>query len=136
MALPARLITQKLRGMMGRPARRVAQACSTQRTANISAPRNPTSFHGVTTMPKTMPITSLITELSLVLAYQQPRLETAPQPHHARDIDDAHPQPVQHPVLRRAACARAMTDRHGNHARTMALEQRRQETVHVIETRQ
>ena len=40
------------RNRSGGPRACVAQACTTQRPANISAPRKPTSFHGVTTTPK------------------------------------------------------------------------------------
>src|SRR4029079_17694529 len=101
MALPARLMIQKLRGMVGRPARFVARACTSQRPANIRAPRKPTSFHGVTTIPKTTPITSLI--MGLVLAHQQAGFEPRTQPHHAHDVDDPHPQAVQHSIFRRAA---------------------------------
>src|SRR5690349_20988574 len=136
MALPARLMIQKLRGMVGRPARFVARACTSQRPANIRAPMKPTSFHGVTTMPKKVPITSRIMGPPSILSHQQAGLVSATKPHNARDVDDSQPQAVQHSIFRRAARARPMAHRNGDHARALALEQRRQESVHVIETRQ
>src|SRR4029079_9397244 len=134
MALPARLMIQKLRGMVGRPARFVARACTSQRPANIRAPMKTTSFHGGTTMPKELPITALI--IGLVLAHQPAGFEPPSQPHHADDVDDSHPQAVQHSIFRRAARARPVAHRNGHAPRALAKEQCRQEAVHVVEARQ
>src|SRR5262245_25463696 len=75
MALPSRLMIQKLRGMVGRPARFVAQACTIHLPANINAPMKPISFHGVTTMPNQTPMTPLMgRSLGSLFADQQARL--------------------------------------------------------------
>ena len=50
-ALPQRLMIQKLRGTTARPARREAPNCTSQRAPNSSAPNSPISFQGVTAMP-------------------------------------------------------------------------------------
>src|SRR6185503_1772354 len=130
MALPVRLMIQKLRGIMGRPARRVAQACTSQRPANIRAPRNPMSFHGVRTTPKMVPMTLLMESVLSVFANQQARLVPAAQPHDAGDVDYSHPHAIEHAVLGSAAGTRPMADGHGNHPRTLAHEQRRHEAMH------
>ena len=74
--------------------------------------------------------------LVLVFADQQTGLVSPSQPHDARDVDDAHPQAVEHSVFRGAARARAMAHRHGDDAGALALEQRGQEAMHVVEPRQ
>ena len=49
--LPTMLMYQNRRGMTGLRARRLATNCTSQRAPNISAPTQPTSFHGVMWMP-------------------------------------------------------------------------------------
>src|SRR5690242_4285418 len=99
-ALPMRLMIQKLRGIVGRPARRVAHAWISQRPANINAPRKPTSFHAVRVTPKKFPMTALMPGSFSFLAHQQSRLVPAAQPDDTHDVDDPDPEAVQHAVLR------------------------------------
>src|SRR5215470_16977234 len=87
-ALPATLITQNNRGITGRRCLRVAITCTTQRPANRNTPRYPMIFHGVSTTPNAVLMTSFILSF---LANGEPGLVPAPQPHHAADVDDADP---------------------------------------------
>src|SRR5258708_26515025 len=63
-------------------------------------------------------------------------LGAAHQPHHAHQVADADEQPVERAVIRSATLARAMVDDHGNRTPALALDQRRQEAMTMVEKRQ
>ena len=56
--------------------------------------------------------------------------------HHAQEIDETHPEPVPHAVVRAAARARPMAHRHRDHPAALAQHQCGQKAVHVVEVRQ
>src|SRR5262245_33327984 len=113
---PIRLRYQKAIGKTLRPAFSLASHCTRKREKNKAWPAKPIPIHTIVGVMELDPPSC--------------------KPHHARQVDHAGPQPIVDPVLGLAALPRAMVDRQRADLATLLPNQRRQESVHVVELRQ
>ncbi len=55
------------------------------------------------------------------------------QPHDSQQIDDPHPEPVEHAIFRHSFVTRPVIDGHREYGPSFAQHQRRKESVHMVE---
>src|SRR6185437_4403165 len=125
-------------------ARAIASALSEWRSCQIQA--TPASTSSTRAMRPTMrnpasgaarlPRLPVIGVGSAIAGNDLRGLSAALQPHDAEEIDDADPQAIEGAVIGAPALARPVIDDHRHGLPALALHQRRQEAMDVVEERQ